>query len=801
MEKTSTTMPSTTATEKENIYKSQFSQDRVVKHFYGDKVGYFVEVGAYDGVTASNTYALERTGWTGILIEPLKEQYAKLVENRKCITVNECVYSGEETVDFSEYDLLSGISCHNTRAEKKIESLSQNLTDSVSQNLTDSVSQNLTDSVSKADKNPVTEIVKTSMKSVKLTSILNNANAPKFIEYLSLDTNGAEFEILKGVDFNTYVFGFINVDYNAVNDNRMRIRQVLIDNGYVYISENNTDDNYIHGSMLYKTYYINGQHIVILDKNSSLKHSIGFMFDFGKYLSIGTLYYDRIEFQHITWYDVPKKSAELFDIADVSKPIEMSITNPIYLYNKFLALIVTTKAKVFAGDVISEESISFLKGLNIVPYFVIADGSLKEIELISGCPCGSDGSTTITCIVVPVKEYYRNLSEMLYLTFNYFVDKTHRGIIVIHDNVRLTSNPLNEYRTHEFYSMLLTHDIIGKYCDPFFYVAWKMLPTIRESRFDLLNGVSCKQENMYTVQGIFSLKNNYVTIKLEAGFGNLLFQVACMLGYAEKTGKEPLIVKSLIHFQGHYSTDLCIKHILKSFPSISYVENIDMTYFFPLYYFGKIEYGNKYSKYNVYRYFDIPHYDGSIILEGRFMTNKFFPKQIQFRPIIEPDINITYPDYSDTYFLHFRMGDYTGDKFHGVDLMIYYETCIADLRAKNSMMKDLKSLKFVVCYNGKLEDAKAKFNTLCTSMEFKNDEITATYQTQDDNPYNTLYIMSQCEGGICANSTLSWMGAYLLHLKNKTELYMPSKWGNKIDGLADNHYIEIYPSWAILKDT
>ena len=54
--------------------------------------------------------------------------------------------------------------------------------------------------------------------------------------------------------------------------------------------------------------------------------------------------------------------------------------------------------------------------------------------------------------------------------------------------------------------------------------------------------------------------------------------------------------------------------------------------------------------------------------------------------------------------------------------------------------------------------------------------------------------MSQCSGGICANSTLSWMGAYILHLKNMSQLYMPSVWGNS----KNNEYLGIYPKWVIV---
>jgi hypothetical protein len=56
----------------EGLYKSQFGEDRVLwQVFHQQPRGFFVEVGAYDGVTLSNTYFLEQMGWHGILVEPI----------------------------------------------------------------------------------------------------------------------------------------------------------------------------------------------------------------------------------------------------------------------------------------------------------------------------------------------------------------------------------------------------------------------------------------------------------------------------------------------------------------------------------------------------------------------------------------------------------------------------------------------------------------------------------------------------------------------------------------------------------
>ncbi|MBU0719648.1 MAG: FkbM family methyltransferase [Planctomycetes bacterium] len=58
----------------ERLFKAQFGEDRVLWEVFRHRpVGYFIEVGAYDGVTLSNTYFLEQMGWDGLLVEPIPQ--------------------------------------------------------------------------------------------------------------------------------------------------------------------------------------------------------------------------------------------------------------------------------------------------------------------------------------------------------------------------------------------------------------------------------------------------------------------------------------------------------------------------------------------------------------------------------------------------------------------------------------------------------------------------------------------------------------------------------------------------------
>lgn len=100
-------------------YYSQDSQDRYLNenYFRNLKNGVFVEIGAYDGITLSNTYFYEsELDWKGICIEPIPYRYAELIKNRKCICIEGGIADREGDTQlllvsspFPTLDMLSGL--------------------------------------------------------------------------------------------------------------------------------------------------------------------------------------------------------------------------------------------------------------------------------------------------------------------------------------------------------------------------------------------------------------------------------------------------------------------------------------------------------------------------------------------------------------------------------------------------------------------------------------------------------------------------------------------------------------------
>ena len=69
------------------------------------------------------------------------------------------------------------------------------------------------------------------IKTVSLLDLLDQYQAPSFIDYLSVDTEGSEFEVLNSFDFSKYRFGLITVEHNFT-PMRQQLHELLTSNGY-----------------------------------------------------------------------------------------------------------------------------------------------------------------------------------------------------------------------------------------------------------------------------------------------------------------------------------------------------------------------------------------------------------------------------------------------------------------------------------------------------------------------------------------------------------------------------------------
>jgi hypothetical protein len=195
--------------------RSQFGQDKwVLKNVRGPS--YFVDIGASDGKRISNTFALEKAGWSGICVEP-GNAYKRLKKNRKCHLCNLCVLdqTGLE-VDFCEAikpgPIWSGIPAFFCDGHNR--------------------------------KGPITK-----KKTISLNGLLERFDAPKHIGYLSVDTENSEWKILEGFDF-SYTFQCITIEHNFVGENRRKIKALLNRHGYKRVRRAFVEDWYLREAMM-----------------------------------------------------------------------------------------------------------------------------------------------------------------------------------------------------------------------------------------------------------------------------------------------------------------------------------------------------------------------------------------------------------------------------------------------------------------------------------------------------------------------------------------------------------------------
>ena len=178
--------------------KKYFSLDSIdyllEKNFLNYDGGYFVELGGNDGINQSNTlyYELFRA-WKGLMVEPILHNFFKCKINRPASKVycNACVSFAykQPYVELIYSDLMTTPYGVETDLDPERQALlgSQFL-------------------------NVGEEVVRTAALARTLDSLLRNANSPNYIDFLSLDVEGAEVEVLKGIDFKTFEFGIMCIE-------------------------------------------------------------------------------------------------------------------------------------------------------------------------------------------------------------------------------------------------------------------------------------------------------------------------------------------------------------------------------------------------------------------------------------------------------------------------------------------------------------------------------------------------------------------------------------------------------------
>lgn len=210
---------------------SQLNQDLwVLETLKNKKNGFFIDIGAYDGVYIDNTYILEKEyNWNGICIEANPIIFSELQNNRSCTCVNSILGNNEDTVYFEINQKFN-----------KSQIYSKILSEEEYKNISDDSSNFIIQK-----------------KKELISNILKKNNAPKIIDYLSIDTNGCEYEILESFPFDEYKINCLTINHNGPhnqNINKNKIMNFLNNKSYKFVKGNDDIHNWNHDPI--EDYYI-----------------------------------------------------------------------------------------------------------------------------------------------------------------------------------------------------------------------------------------------------------------------------------------------------------------------------------------------------------------------------------------------------------------------------------------------------------------------------------------------------------------------------------------------------------------
>jgi len=185
---------------KKNRSFSQINQDLFVLDILNyKKNGFFIEIGAGDGLNLSNTYLLEKDYmWTGILVEPNRNFYEKCCVSRGCMVFNKLLLNVPQ-VSLRFFEKKDGEFSHS-------EGYGQ---------------VSASEIVSEYD-----------IETIRFENLFSDFSVKPRIDFLSIDTEGSEAEILKSIDFSIHQPLVICIEHNFNKKNRIFYKKFLKSKGY-----------------------------------------------------------------------------------------------------------------------------------------------------------------------------------------------------------------------------------------------------------------------------------------------------------------------------------------------------------------------------------------------------------------------------------------------------------------------------------------------------------------------------------------------------------------------------------------
>lgn len=194
-------------------YYSQNGEDYLLSRFFRFKqTGFYVEVGAFDGVHLSNTFSFEQQGWSGICIEPNPDYFSQCQKARPRSTCIHAACTSEPSVNSiafyqEELGLLSGTTCdrdYDIQTRYKNRGLEFN------------------------------GFTKIQVPATTLNHLLKSYLAQNTkIDFISIDVEGAEIEVLKGLDLEQFKPQVLVIEANSEESKQQLNHYLVCQHNYV----------------------------------------------------------------------------------------------------------------------------------------------------------------------------------------------------------------------------------------------------------------------------------------------------------------------------------------------------------------------------------------------------------------------------------------------------------------------------------------------------------------------------------------------------------------------------------------
>lgn len=164
-----------------NAKYAQYDEESIFENIFSDKIGFLCDIGAADGIRYSNSRYLIEKGWSAFLIEPNPNSYEKLsnlyLENKKIKTECVCCYFEDKGIIDFYCDTYDGFG--------QISTMSY-------------------DFKSICEKMYEPKYVTHKVRCEKTSNVFARNLVPQKIDFLSIDCEGVDFEVLLGIDFSLY---------------------------------------------------------------------------------------------------------------------------------------------------------------------------------------------------------------------------------------------------------------------------------------------------------------------------------------------------------------------------------------------------------------------------------------------------------------------------------------------------------------------------------------------------------------------------------------------------------------------